>query len=571
MRDLKETILKKVLLVILTILCFSASDITSVDYGKIVFEDGCLVDCSVTDNDRNGDLVNMSQEVNQVIVKTQLNCEPFYNQKEIVKEDASYEEVEEYKTRYRARAQEYYSALNNEYFSKNKLNGYESVYVNKYSPQIEYSYAIGDFNANKNNIINTLARDNDVSKVYISNTYVERVECVAVLSHLYYMGEEEIYTNRDYTGNGVVIGILDLGLVDKSHKNFSGIDVTTYYQLGDTSGEHATQMASAFGGKYGIACKAKILSAALHGTMSNEVEWMIDKNVDVINMSYGNKYPDGTYGSESAYADYIIKTYDITICASVGNEGEYEHGYVSNPAMGYNVLSVGSCCEDAVHSDFSSYQVDTLCPPKPVIVTPGNSIKVESFPTTSGTSLSTALMTGSIALLYEETPSLKTDADKVLALVTCCGITNSPGVRDNGFHQYNGAGMYNYQNSLDPSFKVRRYSNTSGHIGSLFYGGYVNLNVGDTVKVTIASLINTNGSVNSVDFTDYDIKLFDSNGNMVAIIACNISNIEMLEYTATTAGRYEIYLYQASKRVNASDQICYAYRVYNESNRYIRK
>ncbi len=558
-------IIKKLFLAVLATLCFWTSEITSIDYGKIVFEDGVLVNDTATDIDEKGDIIDMSQEANQVVIKTLYDYEPFYNYKEEIDEDATYEEVEEYKTKYRARAKEYYTAKNNEYLMNQKMTDYERVYVSKYSPQIEYSYTINAYNTHKHEILTKLAKDNDVSQVYVSSAHVERVECLQ--AHLYFMGEQDIYKNRVYTGEGVVIGILDLGLVDTSRANFGGIDVTTLNQLGftDLPGEHASQMACTFAGIFGIACDAKILSAQLHVTMTNEVEWMIDRNVDVINMSFGNTLADGTYGSESAFADYIVKTYDVMICASVGNNGQ-GNAMVSNPAMGYNVLSVGAASSSGNAMSLSNYKVAELCPPKPVVVAPGSFITVPGYdkPIT-GTSVATAIMTGSVALLYEKIPSYKTDADKVIAYITCCSDMNDISYEDNGFSEKEGAGMYNYLNSLDSSFKIRRYSNTSGKRGDTFYGGVANLEVGDTLKVTMASLINCTGAVGSVNYTDYDIKVLDSSGNLVAIKACGISNVEMLEYTPTVAGKYYIYLYQASERVNASDQICYAYRVFNAS------
>ena len=67
---------------------------------------------------------------------------------------------------------------------------------------------------------------------------------------------------------------------------------------------------------------AKLLSVELSGNAVSEIDWMLDRNVNVINLSYGNDNPTGNYDSNSAYMDYIVNTYKVTIVAAVGNNGE---------------------------------------------------------------------------------------------------------------------------------------------------------------------------------------------------------------------------------------------------------
>ena len=65
---------------------------------------------------------------------------------------------------------------------------------------------------------------------------------------------------------------------------------------------------------------------------------MIENGVDIINCSYATSNANGYYDSESAYMDYVVYTYGITVVACAGNTG----GYVTNPGLGNNVITVGA-------------------------------------------------------------------------------------------------------------------------------------------------------------------------------------------------------------------------------------
>lgn len=102
-------------------------------------------------------------------------------------------------------------------------------------------------------------------------------------------------------------------------------------------------MATYIAGKNGIAPNAKILSISLNGTPVNEIDWMVDNDVDIINMSYCEANPTGVYSSESAYVDYIAYTEKVVMIAAAGNGSENGgNGYIGNPALALNAITVGS-------------------------------------------------------------------------------------------------------------------------------------------------------------------------------------------------------------------------------------
>ncbi len=546
--------IKKLIIVLLLLESYMIYKINYIDYSKVVYENYIIGSYDIEGKDN-------ENVANQVIIKLIFDYDEFNYSLEC-NDDASHEEVEEYKTRYRAAARKYYLQKNMQLLENDQVKGYENIYVSKYSPTVEYHFTINGYRNNESQILSKLSKNENIHKIYISTTSVEREGFLTM--NLLPVGESQVYEDRTYSGCGVVIGILDVGLVDEDHENFIDTELEVYDQPWwiDYTHEHATVMASIIGGTYGISCDAKLLSAQIHGNMSQEVEWMLDRSVDIINMSYGENNPDGTYGSESAYADFIVKTYNITIVAAVGNNGE-DSGYVSNPAMGYNVLSVGSCDARGNILGFSSYEVDPLCDPKPTIVASGTTVKVNGFSDSyTGTSCSCAIISGSVGILFEKSAALKIKPDKTLALMTCCSYVEPYLLRDNGFNTYEGAGLYNYQKTLSSSLHNSLFTNTSGSAGTNFYDKSVTVNAGETLRVTLATLVNSTGSVDSLAYTDYDLKLLDSDGNLVAIRACGISNIELMEFTAQTTGVYRIRVYQYSDRVNTSERICVSYRIY---------
>ena len=136
---------------------------------------------------------------------------------------------------------------------------------------------------------------------------------------------------------------------------------------------HTTYMATYIAGKNGIAPNAKILSISLNGTPVNEIDWMVDNDVDIINMSYCEATPTGVYSSESAYVDYIAYTEKVVMIAAAGNEsGNGGTGYLGNPALALNAITVGSTnhFNNAV-AGFSSHVVADYSSDKPTLCVVG--------------------------------------------------------------------------------------------------------------------------------------------------------------------------------------------------------
>ena len=114
----------------------------------------------------------------------------------------------------------------------------------------------------------------------------------------------DVVTNRTKTGDGVVVGILESGVVKQNDELLQDVDITIRPNVLNLLGsEHTTVMAQAIAGSTGIAPGVRLLSAYLTGLISEEIDWMLENEVDIINMSCEDDMR-GSYSITSAYADF---------------------------------------------------------------------------------------------------------------------------------------------------------------------------------------------------------------------------------------------------------------------------
>ncbi len=297
-------------------------------HSKVVYEDALLHDMSIgTTSDLEG---------RDILVSVRLEYEDF-----LFRDIRPNENVDSYKKEKLETAKEYYTFKNKTIIDRDSSFKCDEMYVSTYGPFITYNFEkIED----STHLISKIEEKKYVDEISISYSTVEKENLERAKG---YVNASEYINHSTYTGNGVTVGILESGIVDKKHENLVNTNLTVrdeWYYI-ETVTEHSTIMASIIAGKNGVAPKAKILSVELSGNPESEIDWLLDNGVDVINLSYGDKNPDGKYSSKSAYMDYIANQYGIMFVASTGNDG----GNVCNPGLGYNVLSVGSCIPSEFH------------------------------------------------------------------------------------------------------------------------------------------------------------------------------------------------------------------------------
>lgn len=479
----------------------------------------------------------------EVIVQIKLDVDDFTEVTDIDVND---------QTKFREAAKKYYSNLNNQYLSNINLNNFKSLYISKYSPYIEYTFERDKYYNSKNAIAYTINDNDNIEKAYIKDNIIDNVGQLE--DSMYSAGAYEQYINSTYTGAGIKIGVLEPGLVDGSLSCFSQGQVTLHDQESEleTIDEHTTHIAAYIAGSEGVAPEALIYSSYLLGTPNEEIEWMLDNDVNIINMSYGDAEPTGYYESDSAYCDYIVNTYKITMVGAVGNFGNSSN-LVGNPSLGYNVIGVGSCTTGGVPDLFSSY-IEHSGGPKPTIMSIGYCVALYDIWTmNSGTSVSCAIVSGIIALWMEQFPYLKTSPDQVMSTMVCSAYQDPDSIdMDNGLNDCNGAGMIRYDSFVDTYLNYSYLMNYNGRTNTFIHTETVTLTEGTEFKTSLAWLVYANGTVEKTRFTNYDLYLFDSEGNEVASAISTDSNIELITYTVPADGEYTIRIKQigAIKNIN---------------------
>lgn len=221
--------------------------------------------------------------------------------------------------------------------------------------------------------------------------------------------------SKGHTGKGVKIAILDTGISNHSDLNVVGgvstVDYTTSYQ--DDHG-HGTHVAGIIGAKdnntgiTGIAPNAELYavkvmnqnSEAFNADVIEGIQWAIDNDMDIINMSIGLNREN------VEMKELLDEAYNkgILIVASAGNYGNASatDNSVMYPAKYDSVIAVGAVDQTKSRWTKSSTgsAVEVVAPGVDVISTYVNN----QFAKTSGTSQAAPFVSGLLALYKEAYP-----------------------------------------------------------------------------------------------------------------------------------------------------------------------
>ena len=525
-------------------------------------------------------------------------------------------------------SKKYHTAKNQEFLSEIDTDDFD-VFVSEYTPYIfinyreertldqvyDYAESIAD-----NDFIDTI-------RIYPDNIYDLDLEAMEVASDEEYVAEENepqattsstdsritTYENfpagTAYKGSGIKIGILDTGIFDTSHTNFSDVTREVVYDTytnndSSSSAQHPTMVASVLGGKFGYASAASLYYVDVNSeTGYVGIERLINKGCHIVNMSFsaGSCVNNGEYdiGLEG-YLDYIYTSTKIIMVASASNylNMEGSGGYVSLPALCANVISVGSVDAEGAPSYFSNYKIKNDVYSNPNLVAVGERRQTGGFGNRSGTSYSAPAVTGAIAMYFGKN-GVK-DLPAVLAILSATANDSiidkstktidlmrkdSSGnliytgetlictniLKTNGSRERTGAGM------LDVT-ALMNYSNTLMNNEVTFTSDdYVELEqiylaAGQTVQIALAWQRNatltidkflwweTKRTYSSDVLADLDLYLFNDDGVMVDFSMEASVNVEIITFTASSDGYYTIKLKPYSDYADTHN-VNYAYVV----------
>jgi len=231
--------------------------------------------------------------------------------------------------------------------------------------------------------------------------------------------EAALNDRYDYllTGAGVTVYVFDSG-INSSHNEFSGrvkpgfSVISDGYGSEDCSG-HGTHSASLIGGNtYGVAKNVELISVRVlncsnsnssSATLYPAIDWIIEHHKNdvpaIVNMSVGmSKSIPFNDAARALIADGLI------VVAAAGNQNRDACLY--SPASELSVITVGGTDRAELRASYSNYGacVDIFAPGSDLV---GGWIGApDTYRSSSGTSNAAPIVSGIVALMLEDNPSL---------------------------------------------------------------------------------------------------------------------------------------------------------------------
>jgi len=294
--------------------------------------------------------------------------------------------------------------------------------------KIKYKYGIIDAVA--------LSISSDLIEQISQMSFIKSVEYDAETRIVLAQSALQIKANRVWLEHGIEgknirIAVLDTG-IDNEHQDLQNVILEKDFTGEGTDDEHGhgTHVASIIAGSgkssaglyKGIASKAslmdiKVLNKQGSGRLSDTIagiEYAVINNADVISMSLGAIIPCNGLDATSLASDVAVKK-GIVVVVAAGNSGPLP-GTIGSPGCAREVITVGAVDHLDKIAVFSSRGPTLDGRVKPDIVAPGVLITAAKsgggYTIMSGTSMSTPMVSGVVALILSKNPGLSPEQIK---------------------------------------------------------------------------------------------------------------------------------------------------------------
>ena len=392
-----------------------------------------------------------------------------------------------------------------------------------------------------------------------------------------------------YDGYGVKIGVIEAegAKLDSSHPQLVGNNRIQYIENYKSDGtkveshidNHATKVTNIIAGRTvivkSVAYSSVVPFATVYQTpmitnsdLLNGIEMLIEKGVNIINLSLGGDN-SGEYSSIEKAIDNILANTNVVLVVAAGNEGN-KTGIVTSPGLVYNGITVGNAmtkdlnigplddpfkAPDELYPPFdmsnsSGYIEEKFLTNKPDISAPGVLISdignfngVNLVSQGSGTSFATPIVTGIVAQMMQANSSLKNDPNTLKAALLQ-GAENSKITSNNNsvINSYmkdrSGVGFVNAIHAVTNAFGATKINlgTASDTTTNQYY-----IEAGKKIRAVMTFTKENKlipGSIDDTDDIDFKLKNVQ-NGKEVGVARSSYNNVEIIEYTVPTSGYYE--------------------------------
>ncbi|WP_152912110.1 S8 family serine peptidase [Caloranaerobacter sp. TR13] len=406
----------------------------------------------------------------------------------------------------------------------------------------------------------------------------------------YWFGAEkarnDFYVNGDrdgninnYTKNDVVVAVIDTG-IDGNHVDLDGgkiigwKDFVNNQPLPYDDNGHGTHVAGIIAGEgdgnpnyTGVAkgtalVGLKVLDSQGNGSMSDvtaAIDWCITNKdvygIDVINLSLGTSgSSDGTDSTSLAVNNAVNN--GIVVVVAAGNDGPNKYT-IGSPGAAEKAITVAAMADVGENgfslADFSSRGPTADERIKPDIASPGYNITAPKANTTngyvtySGTSMATPFTAGIVALMLDANPNLT--PTQIKNILTSTAHDWGPYGKDieygngrlDGYEAIKQAGSYSGNNIPLPDYMYGTESLSGSGASDIW-----EFTVDNTNYPIAITLIIPNWTYWLWGGTpDFDVYLYDSNGNTVAS-STGTKRQENINFVPSSTGIYRIEVYSYS-------------------------